>query len=87
MFIGQMMCGLVYLLKYKADMDEQFFFLQHNKRKLNPLLVALPAFLDMTGSFLVFFGLTQIQASIYQMIKGSIVVYTALLTYVIFKRS
>lgn len=49
--------------------------------------VSLPAFLDLAGTFMTYFALVQIQASIYSMVKGLIIVYSALLTYIILKRN
>lgn len=47
------------------------------KTKINPLLLAIPAAFDICGSTLMFVGLTQCAASIYQMMRGAIVVITA----------
>jgi drug/metabolite transporter (DMT)-like permease len=47
------------------------------KTKINPLYLAVPATFDMIGSSLMFVALTQCAASVYQMMRGSIVVITA----------
>lgn len=87
MFIGQLMCGVYYYFRHKTFHDQEYQLVKAEKLPIQPLWTAIPAFLDMTGSFLVFYGLTLIQASIYLMIKGSVVVYSAVLTYLIFKRN
>jgi len=46
---------------------------------LNPMVVALPAMFDICGSSLMFVALTMCAASVYQMMRGVIVVITALM--------
>jgi len=45
---------------------------------INPLLIAIPASCDFMGSSLMFVALTMVPASVYQMMRGIIVVITAL---------
>lgn len=47
------------------------------KTNINPLLFAIPATCDFAGSTLMFVALTQCAASVYQMMRGVIVVITA----------
>ena len=47
------------------------------KTNINPLLLAIPASFDFCGSTLMFVALTQCAASVYQMMRGIIVVITA----------
>lgn len=47
------------------------------KTTINPLYLAIPASFDICGSTLMFIALTQCAASIYQMMRGIIVVITA----------
>lgn len=50
------------------------------KKKLvtiNPLWLAIPAACDFTGSTLMFVALTMVPASVYQMMRGAIVIITA----------
>lgn len=54
---------------------------QHDlKTTINPLLLAIPATCDICGSTLMFVALTQCAASVYQMMRGIIVLITALLS-------
>merc|ERR1719464_43011 len=48
----------------------------------NPLLLAIPATCDFCGSTLMFIALTMVDASVYQMMRGMIVVVTALFAMV-----
>jgi len=45
---------------------------------INPLWLAIPASCDVCGSTLMFVALTMCPSSVYQMMRGSIVVITAL---------
>lgn len=47
------------------------------KTNINPALLAIPASFDFCGSTLMFVALTQCAASVYQMMRGIIVVITA----------
>ena len=47
------------------------------KTKINPLYLAVPATFDFVGSTLMFVALTQCAASVYQMMRGFIVVITS----------
>jgi drug/metabolite transporter (DMT)-like permease len=47
------------------------------KTKINPFLLLIPASFDICGSTLMFVALTQCAASVYQMMRGIIVVITA----------
>ena len=44
---------------------------------INPLWITIPALFDICGSTLMFIALTMTAASIYQMMRGVIVVITA----------
>jgi len=48
------------------------------KQNCNPLILAIPATCDFCASTLMFIALTMVDASIYQMMRGIIVVITAL---------
>ena len=47
------------------------------KTNVNPLWLAIPASCDVCGSTLSFFALTMCAASVYQMIRGIIVLVVA----------
>ena len=71
MFLGEFLCGIVYSCLRNENVAS---------RKLNPLWYLIPTFFEFTASSLLFLGLTQIAASVYQMLKGSLVVVTAILS-------
>jgi len=59
---------------------------QHLKTNCSPLLIAIPATCDFCGSTLMFIALTMVDASIYQMMRGIIVVICAILSVVFLKQ-
>ena len=82
MFMGEMICGLIYAVRRPLASREG----EWGKKKINYALFILPALLDSLGAAFFYTGLTQIAASVYQMIRGFIVVVTATLTVLVFKR-
>jgi len=49
-------------------------------------LLAIPASLDLTGSTIMTFALTQMAGSIYQMFRGSLILFTTLLAIIFLKK-
>ena len=56
------------------------------KTNPNPFLLAIPAVLDLSASTLMFIALTMTPASIYQMMRGSVTIITALMSMIFLKR-
>ena len=56
------------------------------KTNIFPPLLAIPACCDIVGSTLMFIALTQVAGSVYQMMRGLIVVFTALGSIIFLKR-
>ena len=52
------------------------------KTNPNPLLMAIPASCDVCGSTLMFVALVMVPASLYQMMRGLIVVITAIMSII-----
>jgi drug/metabolite transporter (DMT)-like permease len=93
MFIGEFCCIFAYLIrrqmqaKPKENADQtplspgtQMAQETKLKTKINPLYLAIPATCDICGSTLMFIALTQCAASVYQMMRGIIVLITAVLS-------
>ena len=55
------------------------------KMNCNPLLIAIPATCDFCGSTLMFIALTMVDASVYQMMRGIIVVICAIFSVIFLK--
>ena len=80
----------VYCFRKVSDEDEEEIVTSPGTRQaeqaklrtnINPLLLAIPAALDTCGSTIMFVGLTMCAASIYQMLRGFVVVITAALAW------
>ena len=95
MFVGELMCLVFYfiakLFAKKQPLEEP---LQSKielkpkgcKEKLGPMIFALPAVFDLTASTLMMIGLGLTAASVYQMLRGLIVVVVALYTVIFLRR-
>jgi drug/metabolite transporter (DMT)-like permease len=102
MFLGELMCLFVWFFKTGCkgqqandvdDEDEvplspggQIAKQKKLKTKINPFLLAIPASFDFFGSTLMFVALTQCAASVYQMMRGSIVLITAVFSVIFLGR-
>jgi drug/metabolite transporter (DMT)-like permease len=56
------------------------------KTSINPLLLAIPALFDCTASTLMNIALTMVAASVYQMLRGMIIIITAGMSILFLKR-
>lgn len=56
------------------------------KKKFNLMLLAIPALCDMTATSTMYVGLSLTDASIFQMLRGSVVVFTAIFSVIFLKR-
>jgi len=85
MFFGEFMCILVF--KYAV-----WSAVRSNKRSpdeskpFSPVIFLLPACCDMAGTSLMYIGLTLTDASVFQMLRGSVVIFTGILSVVFLKR-
>eukprot|EP00727_Mastigamoeba_balamuthi_P005876 m51a1_g1908 putative integral membrane (380) ;mRNA; f:797368-799030 len=50
------------------------------KKKTNPLVIAIPSAFDLIASTMMTFGLIYISVSVFQMLRGSMVIFSAVLT-------
>jgi drug/metabolite transporter (DMT)-like permease len=101
MFVGEFLCLLVYFAKTmyirsnkKEDPDAPpeppggLITTPDGrvlKTKINPLLLAIPASFDVIGSTMMNIALTLISASIYQMLRGMLVIVTAFMSIIFLK--
>ena len=58
----------------------------HLKTDINPLLLAIPACFDIIASTLMNIALTMVAASVYQMLRGIIIIITAVMSIIFLKR-
>ena len=72
MFVGEFLCLIIFTLKSTCIKKEGF-----SKQDINPLWMAAPASMDLCGSSLLLLAMTMCAASVYQMVRGSMVIITA----------
>ena len=89
MFLGEALCMVVYLIKKYLDNRSNAL----NKRQIpkknswaSSFVFAIPATLDMTGTGIMNAGLCLVDASVFQMLRSAVVVFTALLSILILKK-
>ena len=82
MFIGESMGIPVYYLLFhkKENSEEENKEEGEKKPEINKFLLAIPGFLDTCSTGLANIGLILLPASIYQMLKGSLIVLTFLMS-------
>lgn len=98
MFVGELLClGFYYLQaacskKKKSHVDEpmspgtQVANTVQLKTTINPLILAIPAACDVCGSTLMNIALTMCAGSIYQMMRGIIVLIVAAFAMIFLKK-
>lgn len=57
---------------------------EHKKHK-NPIIIGIPAVFDLVASTMMSFGLIYINVSIFQMLRGSMVIFTTILSRIFLK--
>ena len=86
MFIGESMgIPVFYLFFRKKEKSEEEKKEEEEKPEINKFLLAIPGFLDTCSTGLANIGLILLPASIYQMLKGSLIVMTFLMSKFIVK--
>ena len=82
MFLGEFSClGVYFFQKWRNPRPIQPE--SNLKTKINPVLIAVPAIFDICGSTVQFIALTMVAVSVYQMMRGLIVVITAVMSVLI----
>lgn len=96
MFIGEGLCMFAFLYEY-FSLKKQYGSYENapnvvaarkngKTTNINPLLFAIPMVCDAVGSTLLLFAYLYIPVSLAQMIQGSIVIITAILSIIFLKR-
>lgn len=84
MFIGELFCIFVYkYLAFKGKMQKE---INEMSPDFTPWLFALPAFLDMCGSSMMYIGLAMTDVSVYQMLRGFVMICTGIFSVIFLKR-
>merc|ERR1711892_32597 len=85
MFLGEMCCMLVYFAYSaikKAEVEEPAEGVIKFRNPRHGYLFIIPAMCDMVATSLMYVGLTMTSASSFQIFRGSLIIFTGLLTVV-----
>lgn len=80
MFLGESFCIFVYLCMQKKAEEEEALEEKRNKAKISIFRLCIPPLFDLCGTTLMTFGLTMMAGSVYQMFRGSVMIFTCLLS-------
>ena len=91
MFIGESTCLIWYsILLYRRNKiheeDGKLISLEDEKPEISIFLLAIPALCDFMASTLMCLGLTMMASSVYQMLRGSVIIFTAMASIFFLKR-
>lgn len=83
MFLGEFLCMIAFYvtIAYRKCKEQEI-----ERAKFNPLIFVLPAICDMTATSLMYVGLSMTYASVFQMLRGAVVIFTGILSLVFLKR-
>ena len=85
MFIGEMMCFLVFKILYhyysrRGDSSVDSNPLTKGSNVFNPYILLIPALCDTCATSVMYVGLNLTYASSFQMLRGAVIVFTAILS-------
>jgi len=81
MFFGEFLCFPVFL--YVTWRDKGTDKEEKTSKNFNPWIFSITATCDMTATTLMYIGLNLTYASVYQMLRGSVVIFTGLLSMIV----
>lgn len=79
MFMGEILCGIAFIALRLLDKGEAMPY-------FNPLYLAVAGLCDMTATSMMYVGLTMTYASTFQILRGFVVVTTAVFSQFVLKR-
>lgn len=82
MFIGEFMCLIAFRILICSNGSEKV----DKAKPFNPIIFLLPALCDMTATSMMYIGLTWTYASVFQMLRGAVVIFTGILSVLFLKR-
>ena len=85
MFLGEFSCLAVYYVHRCYTRKQAAEKVAPNK-KFSPFIFLLPALCDMTGTSVMYMGLTMTYASSFQMLRGAVIIFTGIFAWVFFRR-
>jgi drug/metabolite transporter (DMT)-like permease len=91
MFVGETLCLLAFIIAFKRlaarrNGTEDNSSLTRGSRTFKKLVLLPAALMDITATSLMYFGLSLTNASSFQMLRGSVIIFVAVLSMIILKR-
>lgn len=80
MFLGEMSCYIVFKIWFYSKVCRNKDISSFGPQKFNPLVWAIPAMCDLLGTSTMYVGLTWTYAASFQMLRGSVIIFTGLLS-------
>ena len=80
MFLGEMSCFFVFKIWYFYHVWTKKDIKKFGPQKFNPLIWAVPAMCDLCATSTMYLGLTWTYAASFQMLRGSVIIFTGLLS-------
>ena len=80
MFIGEMSCFFVFKIWYYYHVYTKKDLAKFGPQRFNPLIWAIPAMCDLCATSTMYLGLTWTYAASFQMLRGSVIIFTGLLS-------
>ena len=80
MFLGEMSCIVAFKIWYYYHKFANKDMTKFGPQKFNPLIWAVPAICDMCATSTMYLGLTWTYAASFQMLRGSVIIFTGLLS-------
>ena len=80
MFLGEMSCFLVFKIWYYYHVVAKKDLEKFGPQKFNPLIWSIPAMCDLCATSTMYLGLTWTYAASFQMLRGSVIIFTGLLS-------
>ncbi|XP_063546727.1 solute carrier family 35 member F6 [Cydia strobilella] len=77
MFLGEMLCLLVFKLIYFKTHNTGGHQLTQGNQSFNPFILMPAAMFDLVGTSIMYVGLTLTYASSFQMFRGSVIIFVA----------
>ena len=80
MFLGEMTCLIVFKVWYFSRVCSKKDVSIFGPQKFWPFVWAIPAMCDLCGTSLMYIGLTWTYAASFQMLRGSVIIFTGILS-------
>eukprot|EP00731_Ephydatia_muelleri_P024425 Em0016g696a len=80
MFLGEALCYVAFKIWFLYRNLQKKDLSTFGDQKFNPLVWAIPAMCDLCGTSIMYVGLTWTYAASFQMLRGSVIIFTGLLS-------